>query len=253
MGKAVSWFGYRLHLIVDSNYELPVNYEITTASKSAVKLTHIMVEDLDEAHPLIMKRCKDFAADRGYDDGKLIIKLWDEYGIKPIIDIRNLWRDKDLTRLLGNHTNVAHDYKGTIYCYCPKKNKQREMAFGGFEKERETLKYRCPSEHYGIDCEGKADCPVAKGIRIKMEHNRRVFTPRARSSYAWKRAYAKRTAVERVNSRLDGFFGFENHNIRGLSKMKLRCGLALCLMLAMAVGRIKQKKPELMRSMIATA
>ena len=127
------------------------------------------------------------------------------------------------------------------------------MAYGGFEKDRGTLKYRCPAKHYGITCKGIKSCPVVSGIRIKLEDDRRVFTPLARSSYAWKRAYKKRTSVERVNSRLDVFFNFENHTVRGLAKMKVRCGLALCIMLAMAVGRIKQKRPELMRSLISSA
>ncbi len=54
-----------------------------------------------------------------------------------------------------------------------------------------------------------------------------------------------------VNSRLDTSFGFENHTIRRLEKMKLRCGLALCVMLAMALGRIRTKEPERMRSLVA--
>jgi hypothetical protein len=45
--------------------------------------------------------------------------------------------------------------------------------------------------------------------------------------------------VERVNSRLDTSFGLEKHTIRGLTKMYTRCCLALVVMLAMAVGRIK--------------
>ncbi|GAW93554.1 transposase, IS4 family protein, partial [Calderihabitans maritimus] len=57
----------------------------------------------------------------------------------------------------------------------------------------------------------------------------------ARSSYKWKTIYKKRTAVERVNARLDEAFGFEKYFIRGLQKMKLRCALALIVMLALAV------------------
>jgi hypothetical protein len=34
------WFGYKLHLIVDANYELPVAYELTKASSSDVKEGH---------------------------------------------------------------------------------------------------------------------------------------------------------------------------------------------------------------------
>lgn len=164
-----------------------------------------------------------------------------------------MWKEPDETSLLGKYTNASCDYKGTVYCYCPEKAVQREMAFGGFEEKRGTLKYRCPAKQYGISCKGQDKCPVSKGIRIKLKENRRLFTPLARSSYAWERSYNKRTAVERVNSRLGGFFNFENHNIRGLQKMRSRCGLALCVMLATAVGRIRQKRPELMRRLAVSA
>ncbi|WP_242823908.1 transposase [Sulfobacillus thermosulfidooxidans] len=73
-----------------------------------------------------------------------------------------------------------------------------------------------------------------------------------RASYQWKREYAHRTAVERVNSRLDVSFGLELHTIRGLKKMQLRCGLALIVMLAMALGRIRQRQPERMRRLVGS-
>ncbi|SJZ73132.1 hypothetical protein SAMN02745885_01958, partial [Carboxydocella sporoproducens DSM 16521] len=41
------------------------------------------------------------------------------------------------------------------------------------------------------------------------------------------------------------------HTIRGMAKMKLRCGLALCVMLAMAIGRIRENQAEKMRSLVA--
>jgi hypothetical protein len=82
-----------------------------------------------------------------------------------------------------------------------------------------------------------------------FEEDRRIFTPIAHSSYKWEREYDKRTAVERVNSRLDVSFGFEKHYIRD-KKMKIRCGLALCVMLAMAVGRIKEGQINEMRSLV---
>lgn len=57
----------------------------------------------------------------------------------------------------------------------------------------------------------------------------------------------------RVNSRLDESFGFEKHYIRGLKKMKIKCGMALCVMLAMAVGRIKENQADKMRSLVKNA
>jgi len=59
--------------------------------------------------------------------------------------------------------------------------------------------------------------------------------------------------VERVNSRLEVSFGFESHTIRGMKKMKVRCGLALCVMLAMAIGRVKEKQGDHLRSLVKAA
>jgi hypothetical protein len=126
------------------------------------------------------------------------------------------------------------------------------MTFGGFEKDRNTIKYRCPSKHYGFECR-ECKCSIKSAIRIPLEVNRRIFTPLARSSYSWKRIYKMRTSVERVNSRLDVSFGFENHYIRGIKKMKARCGLTLCVILSMALGRIKENRKDLMRSLIKSA
>jgi len=79
-----------------------------------------------------------------------------------------------------------------------------------------------------------------------------MFVPVARSSYAWKRAYRQRTAVERVNSRLDVSFGFERHFIRGMEKMNLRVGLAMLVMNTLAVGHLKEKRQKQMRSLVSS-
>ena len=92
---------------------------------------------------------------------------------------------------------------------------------------------------------------MANGGCEKDRH--RIFTPIDRASYKWEKEYNKRTSIERVNSRLDVSFGFELHTIRGMAKMKLRCRLALSVMLAMAIGRIKEKQEEKMRSLLAVA
>lgn len=251
--KVVTWFGYRLHLLVDATHELPVAYEVTKASKSEVKHAHKIADQTASRHPEIMARCEYFTADKGMDDGKLIVKLWDKHEIKPVIDIRDLWKDGEATRLVTGETNVVYDFKGTVFCCGPASGLQREMAYAGFEKDRGTLKYRCPASAYGISCQGMCECSVKSGVRIKMEEDRRIFTPLARSSYKWEREYNHRTAVERVNSRIDVSFGFENHYIRGQRKMQARVGLALCVMLAMALGWIKENKPGNIRSLVRAA
>ena len=51
----------------------------------------------------------------------------------------------------------AYDYKGTVFCHCPVTGKSYRMAYCGFEKDRNTLKYTCLAKHYGvISTSGKA-------------------------------------------------------------------------------------------------
>lgn len=247
-----SWFGFKLHLIVDADYDMPVEFKVTKASASDITEGREMVKDLASNRPWVLENAEFFLGDKGYDDTELITTLWDEYHVKPVIDIRNLWK-LDGARLVHGQNNVSHDYKGTVHCHCPVEWKKRQMAFGGFEEDRNSLKYRCPGKHYGFECKGKDRCCISDNIRINIESNPRIFTPLARSSYRWKDIYKKRSSVERVNGRLDESFGFEKHYIRGIKKMELRCGLALIVMLGMAYGRVKEKQPEKLRSLIQPA
>jgi hypothetical protein len=160
---------------------------------------------------------------------------------------------KDETRIVSGFWNAVYNYKGDVFYVCPKTGCQKTMGFGGFEKKRKCLKYRCPAIHYGVECKGMSLCSLSKSIRIPLSENRRIFAPLARSTYKWNKIYNMRSSVERVNSRLDLSFGFERHFIRGLKKMKVRCGIALCTMLSMAVGRIKQNREDLMRSLVRLA
>jgi len=163
--------------VVDAVYELPVNFSVTKTSASDVKEGHKLVDRMAKQQPEIMAGCEFFIGDKGYDDTKLIVKLWDKHQIKPVIDIRNMWRDGEETRLLAGKGTIVYNYKGTVYCYCPKTNKRLERAFGWFEKDREPLKYRCPAKHYGLECKGMDECRATGGVRIPLDEDRRIFTP----------------------------------------------------------------------------
>jgi len=81
------------------------------------------------------------------DDTELNVMLWEDYGIKPVIDIRDMWKHGEKTRLAERARNVVYDYHDTVYCYDMRLGYRREMAYGGFEAERGTLKYRRPADH----------------------------------------------------------------------------------------------------------
>ena len=249
--KVSSWFGFKLHLIVDATYELPVAWKVTRASESDLTTGKRMIQKLAAERPEMLEQAQFFLGDKAYDDTGLITELWDHYNVSPVVDIRDTWKVAG-ARLVHDQTNITHDYKGTVYCHCPVEWVKRPMAFGGFEKDRGTLKYRCPAKYHGLECKGRQRCCISDCIRIPIDSNRRIFTPLARSSYRWKDLYRKRSAAERVNSRLDESFMFEKHFIRGQTKMEVRCGMALIVMLGMAWGRIQQKKPEHMRSLVTS-
>lgn len=247
------WFGYKLHLIVDAAYELPVAFEVTRASRGEQPVARRMLRTLQDAHPALMDEAAYLLGDAGYDGNAIHRQAWREHGLKPIVDARTLWDKDEALKPVGAWTNVFYTEEGEVFCCCPATAAYRPMAYGGFEKDREAQKWRCPARHYGAGCPGMARCAVKGAIRIPLEQDRRVFTPLSRPHRDWAKLYAKRTAVERVNSRVDVSFGFERHFIRGWKKMWLRMNLALMVMLAMALGRVKEKQEEKLRSLVQAA
>jgi len=263
--KTSRWFGYKLHLLVDSVYELPLAFDVAKASSSDMTNLMPLVEQLADKHPELAEKAVELSADKGYDSKANNAELFDEHGIKPVIDKRELWREnhsdqEDSTRSLfaERADSFVYDEQGQRYCVCPRTGEQRELTFCGYEADRCTLKYRCPAAANGFECKGRKSCEAkadvgtfGRVIRVPLDLDRRIFTPIARHTAKWITAYARRSAVERVNSRLDCVLGFEQHTIRGLKKMSTRVTLAFIVLLAMALGRIMANQVELMRSMTA--
>ena len=280
--KVKSWFGYELHWIADSAYEIPVWFldlrssllrgDVTKASASECKRLDKAIDELFGKSPELAERCADFSADRGLDSGPLKARLWNRYRIRPLIDTREMWREekarpgydpsKPILRSLDPDRvdTILHSEKGEVLCHDPATGEQRPMAFQGFESDRGTLKYRCPAAAYGFACQGRVQCYRGAGVkdsaygrvvRIALaDQDRRIFTPTPWGSPSWRRGYKRRTALERINSRVDASFGFENHFIRGQAKRKARMGLALCVMMALALGAALENRPGRMRSLV---
>ena len=63
--KVKTWFGYTLHLMADTTWEIPVAATLTKASASEVKTLEGMLEEVFAESPDLAMRCKDLSADRG--------------------------------------------------------------------------------------------------------------------------------------------------------------------------------------------
>ena len=204
----------------------------------------------------------------------LVEAMTQHLGDELLIELRELWREEkampDYRSRATHHTralyrergdNIVYTEKGQVRCRCPRTGEERELAFGGFESDRNTLKYRCPAAAYDFQCAGRAACgqnahcqagQYGRIVRIKLdEHNWRIFTPTPYGSPSWKRGYRRRTALERINNRLDHGFEFEQHFIRGLARMRTRIGVALAVMMSLALGNVRVGRPESMRSSFA--
>lgn len=251
--KKIRCFGFKLHLVTDATYDLPVSYAVSKASESDVVWGHTMVDEMLLDRKEIIARCEYLTADKGYDDGKLIRKLLgEEVGIRPVIDKRALWKDEKERELPG-YGNIYYNEDGEVICYDLKGGKRRTMCCDGYESGRGCLRKKCPAKAYGFKCASADICPARGVIRIPLGTDWRIFNAVDRSSLKWKREYAHRSSVERVYSRMDVSLGFELHSLRGQRRVRLQCSMGLITMLGMALGRIRQNKPELMRSLVRSA
>lgn len=219
------WFGFRLHLISDAAYELPVDFEVTKASSSEIKETEKLLKKAKEKYPKKLDRCDYFLADRGYDSTDLIQWLTAEE-ISPIIDIRNMWRGEETKQF--KDTDLIYNYKGKVY-FVPETGEPIELLYKGYDRSRDSHRYGFHPRYHD-----------KRIFRIPIKTDPRIFTKVARNSKKWKRLYKKRTSIERINGRIDRDFQFEKHTIRGLEKMKMFLTMTFIIQLASAKARIEK-------------
>jgi len=210
-------YGFKAHIICDVKTELPIAYNVLAANSDERKAMMELLEGLSDP---VRARMRHLMLDRGYDSTEMI-QAAKSAGIIPIVDIRNCWKDGEATKQYKD-TDIVYDYQGNVYII-DDELKQHRMHYEGYDRQKKCLRY----SHKG------------KMYKIYISWDERVFLPVARDSMKFGRLYKGRTAVERLNGRLDRDYMFEDHCIRGLKKMKLMVSLSLIIMNAMALGKIR--------------
>ena len=134
------------------------------------------------------------------------------------------------------------------------------MSYYGLEGKRSTQKFHCPVSGTGEVCKGREECHRLGGVRrdakrrivrIKInEEKLRTFAAWPKHTYRWKRLHKKRSALERINTRVGRDFQLEHHYMRRLETMQMRVALSLSVMLAIACTSIREGHPQRMRSLI---
>jgi hypothetical protein len=249
----VEWFGYKLHLVVDTRHELAVAYRSTSANVGDNEMIEPLVTEAQEnlcpqrrqlaaeGAEELPGRIQTLAYDKAADSQEVHEFLHRE-GISPVVQMRSLWKDEH-HRVLPGHdgsSNVVYDEAGTIYCYDKVSDPpiQHRMAYIGHEASRGTLKYRCPAMHQGWKCRSQRRCNARKKygmtVRVKREIDLRRFPPIPRATKKFGRLYKTRPAVERVNARLKIFWGSDDGNITGAERFHANVGVVMLVHVGLA-------------------
>ena len=237
--KVIEWFGYKLHLLVDTRHEVSLAYRISAPSDGDNEHLPGLVEQAQQNLP--PQRMRTLAYDKAADDEKVHQALHDA-GVKPVIHNRALWKEEPERQLPGGRypLHLVHDEAGTVFCYDMVSDPpvRHGMACIGYEQDRGALKYRCPARHEGWDCPSDERCNGDKvyGLtaRIDCKLDLRRFPPIPRATKQFERLYKGRTAVERVNARLKIFWGADDGNVRGARRFHAFVGMVMVVHLGLA-------------------
>jgi hypothetical protein len=234
--KVYEWFGYKLHLLVDTRHEVAVAYHVSDTkmgdNEGVEPLVEQAVANLGEG------RIETLAYDKAADDIKVHETLHG-HGIKPVIQARQLWKEEK-ERPLRVGLPVVYDEAGTAFCYDTVSDPpvKKQMACIGYEKGRETVKYRCPAKHDGLPCPSLEKCNGQRKyglvVRVKCQEDLRRFPAIGRATKQFERRYKGRTAVERVNARLKIFWGVDDGNVIGARRFHAHVGVVMVVHLALA-------------------
>lgn len=235
-----STFGYKAYFCVDTEVPAICSLETVTGKTNdqhmALALLDAAIENLGQDQ---IKTC---AMDKGFDSKETVEGSFRRHvaAIVPVRDVpqdlkRQQQQDREIP--LSNNGNVVRDrFSGEVACYSPGAAGQvirRELLYGGFERERQSHKFRCPlGSRASHACRAFSSCHAGSSgkqgrqVRVAMETDVRRFAPVYPRTKRWRRLYNGRSAVERINSYLKEVLRLEDHCLRGQSAISLRVALA---------------------------
>lgn len=229
------WFGYKLHLVVDARYEIPVSFTVTPANEADT----VQMEGLLKKAGAHVEETKPEAviADKGYDSQDNYQFIWSQCKSSPIIPIRE--RE-------GEQLPDICNAKGTPTCSCG-----LEMVYWG--RDGKYLKYRCPHVLGKAECESRFRCTSSTYgyvLKLSIADNPRRHPPVPRETKKFQGLYRLRTSVERVNSRVKELLGLDRLTVRGIGKVTVRAVISLLVMLAVGVGMAQRHRFKEVRCLV---
>lgn len=197
------WFGYKLHLAVDADTDLPIWAVVTPANAYDGHHLPTVLNAAKERFPWFKPTY--VLADKGYDSAEGFRYVAEELGATPVIDVRSFGSKK------GSDDRPCEA--------------EPVITPSG-------VRYRCQRVPYSQSCPRFGKCPllpvfVDSPLNLTEPRYSDKYTNLAYGSKAWKTVYRKRVAAERAFSRLKGQMRLEWLKHRGLRKVQLHATLAI--------------------------
>lgn len=135
-------------------------------------------------------------------DRALLDSAHDAYDIYRLLNIDDIEPFIELNKRGNNNRLPEASINQDGIPVCPA---NLQMEYCGLHVKRQRIKWRCPMYEKLTDCPLKMPCSQSKYGRVvytKPQSDYRLFTKTPRGSKAWKKAYARRSSVERSIKRI---------------------------------------------------
>lgn len=227
-GNKLTWFGYKMHLAVDTHSELPIVVKVTPAH---VNDGDMAPDLMSESIEILDTRPEFFIMDAGYDQQKNYEFAY-QHSAQAIIPL-NLRNEKEPPAgMMSNGT--------------PRCTMGYEMTYWGSDQTH--LKFRCPHATGKVDCPlGMITCSSSNyGMvaKVRLDDDLRRYSKPHRDTRQWKLLYNERTSVERCNSRMKAYLTANSLHVWGVSKVQTHIYLNAITLLVGALAISKQKQKE---------
>ena len=233
--KTYAFFGYKVHLIVDTQSQLPIEVIVTSGEVPDNTQAADLIDGATQHHPEITITSS--AMDAAYDDTDVYGHCV-EHDIHPIISLNPRNQEKDTSPV---NPKVKMDKDGCFYCSM---TGLRLVKNGTEPKRKHRLKLICPPTGDRKQCPFRESCcpnsKVGKTFYLYPLSDVRLLGTIPRGSPEWKRLYSQRTSVERTNSLLKSpTHKLNAPRVRGLEQMNIHVFLSVCALIVKTVGKRK--------------
>ena len=223
-GEEYYW-GFKLHMVADANYGLPLGQFVTTAKDNDNPMLPDIIAKAESLFSWFKPRA--VMADRGYDS-RSNHEFLHRKGILPIIHIRR--------KAGGGLYEGIYTEKGVPTCVA-----KVPMRYVKTDPDTGHHLYRC------------GGCHLAKSYRGGIRHcdtevwedpspNIRLFGVIRRDSPEWDALYHKRQAIERRFKSLKQSVRLEHHYVRGRQKVSLHARMSVLTGQARSLAKVRDSK-----------